>query len=256
MERIERMLADWRGKLAEWDVVNEVYRQHDLLDICGQEILVDWFKLARRLDPAAKLYYNDANTLVNNQPGHQDHYYQTIQWLLEQGAPVDGMGFQCHVHSLIPPEVIYQRIDRFAQLGPEIHITEFNILSPEIPETIRGRYARDFMIAVFSHPKPVGIVAWLARGLRESSWNRSKAGAAFFREDWSVKPVGQAWLDLKTKEWHTYEQGKTDANDHFQTRGFHGKYEVLVKTGKDSKIVQASLGKEDRTIRITLKETP
>ncbi|MFB0524680.1 MAG: endo-1,4-beta-xylanase [Phycisphaerae bacterium] len=90
-ERIDSLLADWSGKLAEWDVVNEVYIQDDLLEICGRGILVDWFKQMRKLNPRAKLYYNDANVFANHQPGHSDHYYETIRWLLKQGAPVEGL---------------------------------------------------------------------------------------------------------------------------------------------------------------------
>lgn len=254
-ERIESLLADWSGKLAEWDVVNEVYQQDDLLEICGREILVDWFKQVRRLDPDAKLYYNDANTLANHQPGHADHYYDTIQWLLEQGAPVDGMGFQSHIHTLVAPEVVYRRIERFAELGPDIQITEFDIQVPDISEELQAQYARDFLIAAYSHPKTVGVITWLGgMPLREiqTTHRDARSQCAFFREDWSIKPMGQMWLDLNEKEWKTNANGATNAEGVFHARGFHGCYTVSVTRGNASKRTELHLGRQAETIRMVI----
>lgn len=252
-EHIEEVLTEWKGRLVDWDVVNEVYRQHDLLDICGDEILIDWFKLARRLDPNAKLYYNDAKVLVDNQPGHQDHYYETIKWLLSKNAPVDGMGFQCHVHSLVPPEITYKRIERFAGLGPEIQITEFDIQVPGISDELQAQYARDFMTAVFSHPKTTGIVTWLGGNpIREDPRNTSRGQCAFYRRDWSIKPLGQTWLDLKNKQWNTNTAGKTDSHGTFKTRAFHGRYDITITSNGKVKKIETTIGKQDKTIEVRL----
>ncbi len=252
-ERIDSLMADWSGKLAEWDVVNEVYMQDDLLQICGREILVDWFRQVRRLDPGAKLYYNDANTLANHQPGHADHYYETIKWLLEQGAPVDGMGFQSHIHTLVSPETVYRRIDRFGELGPDIQITEFDIQVPDISEELQAQYARDYLLAVFSHPKTVGVITWLGgMPLREieASHRSARSQCAFFRDDWSIKPIGQVWLDLKEKEWITRVCGRTDRHGRFRTRGFQGQYQVSVQRGNDSRMARFQLGKNAEVVSI------
>ena len=254
-ERIDSLMADWSGQLAEWDVVNEVYMQDDLLQICGREVLVDWFKQARRLDPGAKLYYNDANTLANHQPGHADHYYETIKWLLEQGAPVDGMGFQSHIHTLVSPATVYRRIDRFGELGPDIQITEFDIQVPEIAEDLQAQYARDYLLAVFSHPKTVGVITWLGgMPLREmpTAHRDARAQCAFFREDWSIKPIGQMWLDLVEKEWKTNASGSTDEDGKFCTRGFHGRYKVSVTKGRAHKTTETQLGEQSETIRLVI----
>ncbi len=253
MEHIEEVLTEWKGRLIDWDVVNEVYRQHDILDICGDDILIDWFKLARRLDPNTKLYYNDANVLVNNQPGHRDHYYETIKWLLSKNTPVDGMGFQCHVHSLVPPEITYKRIKRFAHLGPEIRITEFDIQVPGISDELQAQYARDFMTAVFSHPKTTGIVTWLGGNpLREDPRNTSRVQCAFYRHDWTIKPIGQTWLDLKNNQWNTNTAGKTDRQGTFKTRAFHGQYNIEVTGNGKVKKIETTIGKHDKTIKVRL----
>jgi endo-1,4-beta-xylanase len=252
-EHIEEMLTPWRGKFVEWDVVNEVYMQHAMLDVCGKDALVDWFKLARKLDPDTKLTYNDANTLVNNQPGHQDHYYETIQWLRSEGAPVDVMGFQGHIHSFIPPEATYKRIERFAELGPAIEITEFDILKQDVSDEMASRYARDFMIAVFSHPKTIGIITWLGGNpLRRNSVQQAYAQTALYDENWNITPMGQVWLDLKTKEWHTDASGTTDSSGAYKTRGFHGEYNVTVTKDGKTATTAVDVGNKDMKAELTL----
>ena len=254
-ERIDTLLADWSGKLAEWDVVNEVYMQDDLLNICGPEVLVEWFTQVRSLDPRARCYYNDANVLANHQPGHADHFFATIKWLLEQDAPIDGIGFQSHIHALVPPEVVYRRIERFAELGPDIKITEFDIQVPNISEELQARYARDYLIAAFSHPRTVGVVTWLGgMPLREITGTRgeTRSQCAFFREDWSIKPVGQMWLDLVEKEWKTDAMGNTDPMGRFQTRGFHGRYDLTVSCDSKTKCQSVMLSGNDTLIAIQL----
>ena len=247
MERIDTVMKDWSGKLAEWDVTNEVWRQHVLMDICGEDLILEWYKHMRELDPGTKLYYNDANTLVNNQPGHQDHYYETIKRMLEQGAPVDGMGFESHVHSFVPPEVVYRRIERFAELGPEIQVTEFDVGPSGASEELLAQYTRDFMTVVFSHPKTVGIVTWLGGNpLRriESSQKSHRGQAAFFDENWNITPVGKAWRDLVTQEWHTNDTGTTGSNGEYKTRGFHGEYEIKVTKNGKTRAVNTTVGKD------------
>jgi GH35 family endo-1,4-beta-xylanase len=255
MERIDTLIKDWGGKIAEWDVTNEVWRQHDLMDICGEDILIQWYKRVRELDPGAKLYYNDANTLVNNQPGHQDHYYQTIKWMLEKGAPVDGMGFESHVRSFVPPDAIYRRLDRFAQLGPEIQVTEFDVGYPGASDEFLAQYARDFMTAVFSHPKTVGIVTWLGGNpLKRIEWSHRahRPQAAFFDENWNLTPLGRVWVNLTQQEWNTNETGATDRNGTYKTRGFHGEYEVVVKSGSRVKAVTAKVGADGLDITVAI----
>jgi len=193
--------------------------------------------------------------LANHQPGHADHYYETIRWLLKQGAPVDGMGFQSHVHTLVPPEVVYRRIERFAALAPEIQITEFDIQVPDISDELQARYARDCLIAVFSHPKTVGFVTWLGgMPLREIETTHPSARmqCAFFRKDWTIKPIGQVWLDLKEKQWNTSARGQTDTKGRFQTRGFHGDYDITVSHHDKTKRFNATVDGEGATISVQL----
>src|SRR5690606_13868235 len=97
-QRIAQVMADTRGKLPHWDVLNEPFDNHDLMDILGPEVMVDWFRLARQHDPGAKLYINDYAILSGGggSTPHRDHYEQTIQFLVDRQAPLDGIGMQGH----------------------------------------------------------------------------------------------------------------------------------------------------------------
>lgn len=250
MERVELMLNHWRGRIGDWDVTNEIWMQDDLLQVCGDDILGEWFRKARECDGDVRLYYNDANTFVNNQPGHQDHYYATVDRLLKEGVPVDGIGFQSHVRELVPPEVVNRRVERFSRLGPEILVTEFNFhLDGASDETIAD-YARDYLTVMFSQPKVVGVVFWLQGPLRESGQN---PGSAFYTRDWRLKPLGQAWLDLKTKELTTDAKGKTDATGRFTARAFNGDYEVTAFSGGRVRHFDGIVGRGKEAIRCELE---
>ncbi len=108
-------IADEAGTLKdmvfEWTVLNEPFTHHDLIDVLGRDAMVDWFKAARQASPEGKLYVNDFSILSGGglDLGHQDHYSETIQFLIDNGAPVDGIGLQGHFgDDVTPPERVYQ----------------------------------------------------------------------------------------------------------------------------------------------------
>lgn len=45
--------------LYEWDVVNEPYINHDVMDILGEEVLVHWYEKVHALDPSPRLILNE-----------------------------------------------------------------------------------------------------------------------------------------------------------------------------------------------------
>lgn len=218
------ILPQFRGQIEEWQVVNEPFAQNDLLKILGRDEMTDWFKLAKELDPTAKLYINDYPPLdgaaTNNE--HLNTYYSDIERLQKGGAPLQGIGFQCHFGSgVIPPERVLSGLDRFARFGLPIAITEWDMETTD--ELLQARYTRDFLTAAFSHPSVQSVMMW---GFWEGKhW---MPNASLYRRDWSLKPHGQVWLDMVKSAWWTNADGQTNNKGQFQTRGFYGDYEVLV----------------------------
>ena len=75
-----------RGQIVEWDVVNEPFTNHALIDLLGKDVLVDWFKLARQSDPDPRLFLNDYPTLGSGS-AHEQHFEKTLQFLLDRATP-------------------------------------------------------------------------------------------------------------------------------------------------------------------------
>jgi endo-1,4-beta-xylanase len=223
-DHIVEEVSALKGQLLDWDVINEPYDNHDIIDILGRQEMVHWFNLARRNDPAAKLYINDYSILSSGgfDFAHQDHYEETINYLLRQGAPLDGIGLQSHFDgNLTSPDRLIEILDRFAKFGKDLQSTEFDIDISD--EQLQADYLRDFMTVLFSHPSVTGIVMW---GFWEGKHWRPRA--ALYRRDWTIKPNGIAWNDLVLNRWWTNADGLTDKDGSFDTRGFLGDYEIEV----------------------------
>jgi len=246
-DHIDETTTAFRGRLVDWDVINETFTNHDFMDILGRHAMVDWFKAARAGDPTAKLYINDFNILEGEDKAHQEDYAATIQYLIDQGAPLDGIGLQSHFPARVTPmDELMRRLDRFAAFGKELEITEFDIDTSD--EATQADYTRDFLTAAFSHPSVKAFVMW---GFWEGSHWRPRG--AMLRRDWSRKPNAEAYNDLVFKRWWTNANGKTDRQGTFATRGFLGDYEIEAKAGGKSKTVRATLGNKGASVECVLE---
>jgi len=248
LDHIREEVAATKGRIAEWDVINEPFSNHDAMDVLGREAMVAWFQAAREADPAARLFINDYGILARagRDKRHQDHYYETIRFLIDRGAPLDGIGLQSHFGGdLTPPPRLLAILDRFAAFTKALAVTEFDINVKD--EELQAAYTRDFLTAVFSHPAVNGILMW---GFWEGRHWRPQA--ALFRRDWSVKPNGRAWQDLVFKEWWTDVAARTDAQGRVSVRGFLGDYEVTATAGDRSKTVSLALRKAGASATVRL----
>lgn len=245
--RVTSAVSHFRGKLVDWDVVNEPYNNVDLLKILGREVMIDWFKLAKAADPSCRMFINDFGIFDGGPASeHRKHYYDTIWFLREAGAPLDGIGIQSHFGAVMPPpSQLISVLDQFAQFGLPIESTEVSINNED--RELQADYLRDYMIAVFSHPKVEGIMLW---GFWEGRhW---RPNAALWTRDWKARPHAKVWLDLVTKQWWTNQTIGADASGNATVRGFLGEYVIRVTAGGKTKSVPATLGNDGATITVTL----
>jgi len=253
-ERLRQVIRDHireetsalRGKIAEWDVLNEPYTNHDVMDLLGREVMVEWFQEARQADPQAALFINDFGILTPGDPAHRDHYEDTIRFLLERGAPLDGIGLQGHFKSeATPPEELLAILDRFARFGKPLQVTEFDM--DTVDEQLQADYTRDFLTVVFSHPAVKGFLMW---GFWEPvHWIPN---GAMFRRDWSPKPNARVYEELVFRRWWTRASGSTGEDGIYRTRGFHGDYRVEV-TGRGKTVTErVKLGPPGTRVRVIL----
>lgn len=226
----------------EWDVINEPYAHHDVIDILGKREMIEWFQLARKGEPHARLFLNDYTMFHNEKASNS--FFETARYLINEGAPIGGIGEQAHIGGT-PPGIplILKRLDKFATLGVPLIITEFDINSND--DDFKARYLGDFVTAVFSHPSTTGLLQW---GFWEGQhWFPV---AALWNKDWSIRPHGKVFTDLVTKKWNTNYTGTTSATGECKVRGFCGKYQITVTYQGNTVIKEVQLDNNDIEITI------
>lgn len=245
VDHVTEYVKRWLGRVDEWDVMNEPKSQREFMDICGDDVMVDWFKAARKAGPDVTLYINDYAILAGMDTAHQDHYFNTIEYLLENGAPIDGIGLQGHFRDPIAPYELMTRLDRFASFGKRLKITEFTFETPD--EELQADFTRDLLTVAFSHPAVDGLMAW-------QFWPRGRhEHAVFYRPDGSLKPNGKVWEDLVRKEWSTRVQTRSDADGAVVTPAYYGQYEIKAADGAARRKQSVTHSRDGGTVEIVLR---
>lgn len=227
----------FKGRIVDWDVINEPTANSVIRGTYGDEIAADWFKLAKEADPYAKLYVNETQIIGIDGPVI-GQFSNILESLIDAGAPIDGIGIQGHFGSTpVAPMAFYNQLTHFGQYADELAITEFDMNSPRAD--IQGQFTRDILIASFSHPQVQSFTMW-------GFWDGAhwQSNAPLYTSDWTLKPSGEEWKRLIYEEWWTDEQGKTDAEGKYTIRGFYGEYEVTVDYEGVQQVYQTSLVKD------------
>lgn len=130
---IRTVVGRYKDDIDTWDVVNEpvdenqpdCLRQSLWYQITGTDYIKTAFRIAREVDPDAKLFINEFDTTV---PSKRTCLYNLTRDLLEQGVPIDGVGHQMHTNIESPTgDETDATIQLFAGLGVDQQITEFDM---------------------------------------------------------------------------------------------------------------------------------
>jgi len=133
-QHIFDVAGHFKGKIYQWDVVNEVIddnaqlRDTIFLRMLGPGYIADAFRWAHQADRGAKLYLNDYN--VEGISAKSDAYYALAQQLLAQGVPVEGFGAQGHYGVQFGFHTAFgvaENLRRFERLGLETSLTEVDV---------------------------------------------------------------------------------------------------------------------------------
>lgn len=207
---IATVVGEYKGRIRDWDVVNEVVGDDGKLretvwsKHLGPGYIAQAFRWAREADPSAKLFINDYATEALGTKS--DLLYALVKDLLAQGVPVDGVGFQCHLDGSAPPdwEGVRANFQRFADLGLDVQITELDVRMPGVMDqaaldrqaTIYGRLLQ---ILLEGRSGKTAMV-WGVTDLR--SWVPGFfpgfGSALLFDEDYRAKPAVAAWAKVLT----------------------------------------------------------
>jgi len=215
---IKTVVGHYRGKIFAWDVANEAFDEgnrsgqlrstiwYDQPGIGyagqGSAYLAQCFRWAREADPAALLFYNEAEAEGINKKS--DAIYAMVREFKRQGIPIDGVGLQMHIEGTLPDIAsISANIARFTALGLQVHITELDVslavdangsASAADLQQQAGIY-RQVAEACLSHPGCTAIQTW---GFTDKySWigshsKRTRGAALPFDRNYQPKPAYEA----------------------------------------------------------------
>ena len=247
ISRIRREVADFRGLIDMWDVINEavimpVFEKYDngITRLCQDmgrlRLNRALFDAARAENPAAVLLVNDFDV--------SPAYDILVEGCLEAGIRIDAIGIQSHMHQgYWGVEKTLAILEHFSRFRMPIHFTETTLVSgelmpPEIvdlndyqvnewPTTAEGeaRQAQEVVQhyrTLFEHPLVAGITWW---DLSDGGWLNAPGG--LIRKDGSSKPAYDELFKLVKGDWWVApRRATTDENGRIEFSGVLGDYEV------------------------------
>ena len=218
--RLENMLREYiytvaghyRGRVASWDVVNEVIsdsvglRQSEYYRILGPDYPARLFQYARQADPDALLFYNDYSMVSD--PKKFQTTLAMIDGFLTRGIPIDGVGLQMHIELDTPLENLQTAVNEIVKRGLKVHLSEIDIKANPKGETNRLTEAlaeaqreklREIVRICNAIPKEnqFAITFW---GLRDNeSWLNTFTDypqwPLLFDEQYAKKPMYEGFLE-------------------------------------------------------------
>ena len=220
--RVIRDVTRYRGIIKEYDVINEPLTGHAdwLRKTVGDSIIWDSFKWARSADPDAELYINDYNVEYNW--GQAVEYRNLINKMLENGAPVTGVGMQAHFWDCCRPNVneLVSNVNIVAQTGLPIKFTEYDYGG----NLTQAQQAADYIMVLtiaFSHPSIVGMYHW---SLRDGwSW---RTGSGLFDSSGKPKLAADTLLHYTKKRWATNFDTIANSGNPLVFNAYHGNYTI------------------------------
>ncbi|MFP4281695.1 MAG: endo-1,4-beta-xylanase [Opitutales bacterium] len=285
---IEAYHTEFKGAVTQYDFYNEPRSERALIQklvpssnwaegsatsgVAQAEIdeVAGWFKRAAEVDPEAVLYINDYNIINNWEPDHRRvrAYKDYIDRLRDAGAPVGGIGVQCHIDRYVSHAQVKDRLDILAAPmaptaqhpeglpGLPIEVTELDINNPAnwyggtYPSAdVQAEIIDNVVRAAFEHPAVVGLTIW---GINDGYHWRDNS--VLYDASGALKPSGQAFVDLVRGAYWTSEEGQTDASGQFARTVFRGTLRISARVDGLARSVEVSVGKTAATLELTLEE--
>lgn len=212
---ITNVMQHFKGKVTEWDVVNEcldddqgiirtnpdayTLRQNLWQRAIGDDYIDSAFVYARRADPTALLYLNDYDVEMQGK-AKAVAFYNIVKRLQQHGIPIDGVGLQCHFSVGDVDSVKLERtIRRFGDDGLKCIITELDMgvgstSAKDLEEQARNyRVVTDIMLNNANCPS---MVIW---GIKDNDSWRSGSNPLLYTAQLGRKP---AWYAVRSALRH------------------------------------------------------
>ena len=281
--RMEELSQRYADIIPSWEVTNECFNNYEIMkkDFASvfytENDFAEWsFITADKYFPQNHLIINDNAVFDNDYNffwGNRSPYYMQIERMLLKGVThLDSIGMQ--FHSFLPrdkehiltesrynPQRLYEVLDKYAELGKKMQITEMTIpaySASEEDEYIQAELIRNLYKIFFSHKSmeatiywnvPDGYAAFAPLGDMTQGENVYYGG--LLRHDLSEKPAFKVIKELFGSVWHTEETLVTNEYGIAEVRGFYGDYELTAAADGKTHTYNASLTEnKENNIRI------
>ncbi|MCC3654207.1 endo-1,4-beta-xylanase [Streptomyces sp. S07_1.15] len=218
-DHIATVAGRYKGRVDRWDVVNEAFNEDGTFretifhNAMGEDYIAEAFRAAHRADPDAKLFINDYNT--DGLGPKSDATYRLVKKLLAEGVPIHGVGVQGHLVLGQQPEDMKANLQRFADLGLDVVVTELDIRM-ELPVTRKKllRQAVEYKAvtdACTAVARCEGITVW---GFSDADswvpgWFEGEGAACPYDEEYEPKPAYYAMkLAYTVAGWKHHLHGR------------------------------------------------
>jgi GH35 family endo-1,4-beta-xylanase len=189
---ITNVMKHFKGKVTEWDVVNECLDDDQSIIrtnpdgyklrptvwqlAIGDDYIDSAFVYARRADPTAVLYLNDYDVEMQGK-AKAVAYYNLVKRLQAQDIPLDGVGLQCHFSIGDVDSVKLERtIQRFGEAGLKCIITELDMGIPSSTAANLEEQARNYRVItdiVLNNDNCPSMLIW---GIKDNdSWREASS---------------------------------------------------------------------------------
>ena len=210
---IHTVVGHYRGRVAGWDVVNEVINQASdgmresvYYQTLGEDYPARLFQYARAADPEALLFYNDYDLAAK--PEKLRTTLAMIDDFQQRGIPIDGVGLQMHIDLSLPLNQLQTTLDELVKRGLRVHLSEVDIkanpkgetnrLTPELAEAQREKMREIVRIYnALPDENKYAITFW---GLRDNdSWLNTFTPylqwPLLFGENYEKKPMYEGFME-------------------------------------------------------------
>ena len=212
---ITNVMTHFKGKVVEWDVVNECLDDDQTIlrtdpnsyslrasvwqRAIGDDYIDSAFVYAHRADPTAQLYLNDYDVELQGK-AKTVAFYNLVKHLQERNIPLDGVGLQCHFSVGDMDSVkLDQNIRRFAELGLKCIITELDMGTPSTSAKDLEEQARQYRIItdiVLNNDNCPTMMIW---GIKDNDSWRSASNPLLYTAGLAKKP---AWYAVRSALRH------------------------------------------------------
>ncbi|CAI5484769.1 unnamed protein product [Closterium sp. Yama58-4] len=228
--RITSFFTRYPSCFTHMDVNNEMLHGGFFSSRCGPSIVPRMFKFAAQIDPSLVLFLNEYHIEDGeDEKSRPEKYTQFARQLIASGAPVGGLGTQCHISAPVGAHMRHAW-NILADVGLPVWVTELDVSSAD--EKVRADDLEICLREAFAHGGLEGVVLWgFWEGSGPDQPSMSRKNAHLVRSDWSLTEAGER-LNRLLEEWTTRDVvGRTDEEGWFVVEGFAGEYDVVVRDG-------------------------